>query len=265
MSTGSSGCVLNKVNNLFTCEKKCNSVEARKALLKDFTSKLHYAEVVYVDNDGQTTEEEYTILFQLSETQKDSEMIRVHGNAIIQKEEETPIKCHWSGIYLANKRGYKMKLVGDNIEKDFYVDCDGNETINFLIKKTASENSDADNEMVIEQQSSSDLNFQRYKSIRKNGLGSMQSKSVSSLEKELSNLTKGNSNTLYIEKNEVDKKISSLQLQILQLNYTIKKNIPNDLIQPAYGFCGSTKPCNIYNFCNDSRAKVMLCINDLFT
>jgi hypothetical protein len=129
----SSGCVL---KNLFTCEKKCDSLKARKALLAEFIIKGYQVEVIYVDNDGQTTEEEYTILFQLSETQKDSEMIRVHGNAIIQKEEETPIKCHWSGIYLAKNNGYKMKLSGDNIEKDFYLYCDGNETINFLIKKT---------------------------------------------------------------------------------------------------------------------------------
>ena len=137
MSTGSSGCVL---NNLFRCEKKCNSVEARKALLEDFTSKIYDAEVVYVDNDGKTTEEEYAIIFQLSENQKDSEMIRVHGNAYIKSNLEDPlIKASWSGIYLEKKHGYKMRVVGDNIEKDFYLYCDGNETINFLIKKTASE------------------------------------------------------------------------------------------------------------------------------
>ena len=66
-------------------------------------------------------------------------MIRVHGNAFLQFGEDTPIKASWSGIYLAKKNGYKMKLSGDNIEKDFYLYCDGNETINFLIKKTASE------------------------------------------------------------------------------------------------------------------------------
>jgi len=32
-----------------------------------------------------------------------------------------------------------MKLVGDNIEKDFYVDCDGNETIHFFFFLTAPE------------------------------------------------------------------------------------------------------------------------------
>ena len=132
----SSGCVF---RNLFTCEKKCDSVASRKALLQEFTSKAYQAEVVYVDNDGKTTEEEYTILFRLSETQKDSEMIRVHGNALMQFGEDTPIKVSWSGIYLAKKNGYKMRLSGDNIEKDFYLYCDGNETINFLIKKTASE------------------------------------------------------------------------------------------------------------------------------
>ena len=132
----SSGCVF---RNLFTCEKKCDSVASRKALLQEFTSKAYQAEVVYVDNDGKTTEEEYTILFRLSENQKDSEMIRVHGNAFLHFGEDTPIKVSWSGIYLAKKNGYKMRLSGDNIEKDFYLYCDGNETINFLIKKTASE------------------------------------------------------------------------------------------------------------------------------
>ena len=136
MSTGSSGCVL---RNLFTCEKKCNSLEARKALLEDFTSKIYDAEVVYVDNDGKTTEETYAIIFQLSENQKDSEMIRVHGNAFLQFGKDESIKASWSAIYLEKKHGYKMRLSGDNIEKEFYLYCDGNETINFLIKKTASE------------------------------------------------------------------------------------------------------------------------------
>ena len=129
----SSGCVF---RNLFKCEKKCDTVAKRKALLQEFTSKAYQVEVVYVDNEGKITEEEYTIKFQLSETQKDSEMIRVSGNASMQFGEDTPIKASWSGIYLAKKNGYKMKLSGDNIEKDFYLYCDGNETINFLIKKS---------------------------------------------------------------------------------------------------------------------------------
>ena len=132
----SSGCVF---RNLFKCEKKCDTVAKRKALLQEFTSKAYQVEVVYVDNEGKTTEEEYTISFQLSETQKDSEMIRVHGNAFLQFGEDTPIKASWSGHYLEKKHGYKMRLSRDNIEKDFYLYCDGNETINFLIKKTASE------------------------------------------------------------------------------------------------------------------------------
>ena len=45
MTRISSGCVL---RNFFTCEKRCDSVEARKALLEDFTSKGYSAEVVYV-------------------------------------------------------------------------------------------------------------------------------------------------------------------------------------------------------------------------
>ena len=134
----SSGCVL---KNLFTCEKKCDSLKARKALLEEFTSKLYNAEVIYVDNDGKTTEEEYNILFQLPKNQKDKEMISVHGKATILNGEDTPIKVRWVGYYISNKNGYKMRLSGDNIEKEFYLYCDGNETINFLIKKTASEGS----------------------------------------------------------------------------------------------------------------------------
>ena len=132
----SSGCVF---RNLFKCEKKCDSVASRKALLQEFTSKAYQVEVVYVDNEGKTTEEKHSIIFILTENQKDGEMIRVHGNALIRNGEDTPIKASWSGIYLAKKRGYKMKLVGDNIKKDFYLYCDGNDKINCLIKKTASE------------------------------------------------------------------------------------------------------------------------------
>lgn len=139
MSTGSSGCVLNKVNNLFTCEKKCNSVASRKALLEDFTSKRYNADVVYVDIEGKQTKEQFKISFILSEKQKDSEMNRIHGFAILQKEEDTPIRLSWVGTYLAKKGGYKMRVVRENIEKDFYVYCDGNDKINFLIKKTVPE------------------------------------------------------------------------------------------------------------------------------
>jgi hypothetical protein len=63
-------------------------------------------------------------------------MIRVYGFAILQKEKETSIKCSWSAIYLEKKHGYKVRVVGDNIEKDFYLYCDGNDKINFLIKIT---------------------------------------------------------------------------------------------------------------------------------
>ena len=63
----------------------------------------------------------------------------IHGNAFLQFGEDTLIKASWSGHYLAKNNGYKMRLSGDNIEKDFYLYCDGNETIKFLIKKTASE------------------------------------------------------------------------------------------------------------------------------
>lgn len=146
----SSGCVLRKVSQSFTCEKNCNSVEARKALLKDFTSKVYSAEVVYVGSDGKTTEENYTIDFKLSEKQKDSTMNIIYGIAILQKEGETPINLTWIGKYLAKKNGYKIKLSGENIEKEFYLYCDGNETINFLIKKTVSETSETVRQLVIQ-------------------------------------------------------------------------------------------------------------------
>ena len=138
----SSGCVLRKVNQLFTCEKNCNSVEARKALLEDFTSKVYNAEVVYVGSDGKTTEEQYTIVFILSEKQKDPTMNIIYGRAILQKGTDTPINLSWTGKYLAKKNGYKMRVGGDNIEIDFYVYCGGNDKINFLIKKTDSETSE---------------------------------------------------------------------------------------------------------------------------
>ena len=144
MSTGSSGCVFNKFTQLLSCEKRCNSVEARKALLQKFTSDVYAAEVYYVDNDGKTTEENYRIAFKLSENQSDPTMNKIHGNAILATEEDTPIKLAWLGTYLANKNEYKMKLTSteENIEKDFYLYCGGNDKINFLIKKTVSETSE---------------------------------------------------------------------------------------------------------------------------
>jgi len=136
----SSGCVLRKVSQLFTCEKNCNSVEARKALLEDFTSKVYRAEVVYVGSNGNiASEEQYNIYFRLSGNQKDPTLNIIHGSAILQKGEDTPINLTWTGTYLVKKSGYKMRVGGENIEKDFYLYCDGNDKINFLIKKTASE------------------------------------------------------------------------------------------------------------------------------
>ena len=138
----SSGCVLRKVSQLFTCEKNCNSVEARKALLEDFTSKVYRAEVVYVGSNGNiASEEQYNIYFRLSGNQKDPTLNIIHGSAILQKGEDTPINLTWTGTYLVKKSGYKMRVSGDNIEKDFYVYCDGNDKIKFLIKKTVSEDS----------------------------------------------------------------------------------------------------------------------------
>jgi len=89
----SSGCVL---KNLFKCEKKCDSVKARKALLKDFTSKVYNAEVVFTDNDGKTTEEQYAITIRLSENQKDETLMQVHGNAIIQNRYTNKMFLEWN-------------------------------------------------------------------------------------------------------------------------------------------------------------------------
>jgi hypothetical protein len=140
MSRVSSGCVLTKVNQLFTCEKNCNSVEARKALLEDFTSKRYSAELGYVGSDGNiASKEKYNISFRLSRNQKDDTLETIHGAAKIQKEEDTPINLIWTGKYLAKKSGYKMRVVGDNIEKEFNLNCGENDKINFLIKKSVPE------------------------------------------------------------------------------------------------------------------------------
>ncbi len=135
-----SGCVLRKINQLFTCEKNCNSVEARKALLEDFNSKVYRAEVVYVGSDGNiASEERYNISFKLSDNQKDHTLNIIYGSALHQKEGDGLKQLVWTGTYLAKKGGYKMRVSGDNIEKDFYVYCGGNDKINFLIKKTVPE------------------------------------------------------------------------------------------------------------------------------
>lgn len=134
----SSGCVF---KNLFTCEKNCNSVEARKALLEDFTKKRYNADVVYVDNDGKPTKEQYKISFILSKQQEDPTLTKIYGFSILQTEADTSLVLSWVGTYLEKKKGYKIRLFGGNIDKDFYVYCDGNDKINFLIKKTVSEDS----------------------------------------------------------------------------------------------------------------------------
>jgi len=235
MSSGSSGCVL---KNLFTCEKKCNSVEARKALLEDFTSKIYNAEVVYVDNDGKTTEEEYGIVFILSENQNDSEMIRVHGNAFLQFGEDTPIKASWSAIYLEKKHGYKLRLSGDNIEKEFYLYCDRNETINFSVKKTAS----------------GDANVRQFSTfgekIRLNGLGTL-----GKLELKLTNLyaiyDKYENGTLQGGEQELVDKIYTVQQQIIQLSYDKYKKIPAYLMFRANLVCGCEDSSP--TFCKDPQ------------
>ena len=254
MSTGSSGCVL---RNLFTCEKKCNSVASRKALLEDFTSKIYDAEVVYVDNDGKTTEETYAIIFQLSENQKDSEMIRVYGNASMQFNEDTPIKASWSAIYLEKKHGYKMKLSGDNIEKEFYLYCDGNETIPFSIKKTAS--GDSSNTQLISdsrptlgsgilsntEKTLIDLinKFQELDNMKKDQYEFSQL----SLSKQNSIINK--SNTLYGD-------IKNLALPLLTINNKNKNKIPTYLISTASLLCA----CNeTLNFCKDSGIDTNVC------
>ena len=137
MSTGSSGCVFNNFTQLFTCEKRCDSVEARKALLEEFTSKVYRAEVGYVGSDGNiASEEQYSISFRSSRNQKDDTLKTIHGAAILRKKEDTPKNLTWTGIYLAS--GYRMKVRGENFEKEFNLNCGSNDKINFLIKKTDS-------------------------------------------------------------------------------------------------------------------------------
>jgi len=144
----SSGCVLRKVNQLFTCEKNCNSVEARKALLEDFVSKVYNTEAVYVDSDGNKSKENYRTLFKLSQKQEDNTMNIIYGSGALLKGDEV-IKLSLTGNYLPPINGYSMKLRGENIEKEFNLSCAGNETINFFIKKTDSETSETVRQPVI--------------------------------------------------------------------------------------------------------------------
>ena len=131
----SSGCVLRKVSQLFTCEENYNTIEARKALLEDFTKKRYNAEVVYVDNMGETIEEQHKISFILSEKQNDELMNRITGSAILEKDTDMPIRLSLCGIYIQKKNGYKIRVNGENIEKEFYIHNDTNDKINFFIKK----------------------------------------------------------------------------------------------------------------------------------
>jgi len=247
----SSGCVLNKVSQIFTCEKKCNSVEARKDLLKEFTSKAYQVEVVYVDNEGKTTEEQYAIIFQLSETQKDSEMIRVHGNASMQFGEDTPIKASWSGHYLAKKNGYKMKLSGDNIEKDFYLYCDGNETIYFLIKKTASEGVRGSDMQQVKSGTGTLISLEKKLSDLINERQKLYNQEDSS---NFSSLSNSQQNTIINQVIQLNGKIGPLQLQLLQLNYTTNQTVDSKLSGIARDLCDGT-PINKYNFCQDPTVK----------
>lgn len=248
----SSGCVF---RNLFKCEKKCDTVASRKALLQEFTSKVYNAEVVYVDNEGKTTDEEYTILFRSSETQKDKDMISVHGNAFLQFGEDTPIKASWSGHYLEKKHGYKMKLVGDNIEKDFYLYCDGNETINFLSKKTAPELGSGS---VSEQSGVGTLS-----SLEKQLSDSVRERQVYNNKQDSSNfssLSNSQQNTIINQVIQLNGKIGVLQLQILSLYYTANQTVSPKLIPTAQYLCygnggGPNGENNYYNFCKDPNVK----------
>jgi hypothetical protein len=252
-------CVL---KNLFKCEKKCDTVAKRKALLKDFTSKVYNTEVVYVDKDGKTTDEQYTIKFQLSETQKDKEMIRVQGNASMQNGEDTSIKVPWSGIYLAKKNGYKMRLIGDNIEKDFYVDCDGNETINFLIKKTASEGVRGSDMQQTQSGTGTLISLEKQLSDLINERQKLYNQEYSS---NFSSLSNSQQNTIINQVIQLNGKIGVLQLQLLQLNYTTNQTVYPKLSGIARDLCDGTPKringkdvrvgVNKYNFCQDPTVK----------
>jgi hypothetical protein len=252
MTRISSGCVLTKVNQLFTCEKNCNSVEARKALLKDFTSKVYNAEAGYIDSDGNiASEEQYNIVFILSGNQKDRNLNIIHGNALLQKDEDedTPKNLVWRGNYLA-KKGYKIRVSGDNFEKDFYIYCGGNDKINFLFKKTDSETSET-----VRQVGSGN---------KRSGVGSMQSSSSTSLEQQLKNLNNKLADLIEKEKNAtnpLDKvyigdQIDATQLNILIVQYRYNKTIPDDLKPGAEKNCITN--CDGYNFCQDSEVKTFL-------
>ena len=133
----SSGCVLRKVNQLFTCEKNCNTVKARKALMKDFTNYIYTAETVYVNKIGESTEEQQKIAFILSKNQKDKEMNYIHGIALIKSGDGALKRLSWTGHFVKNK--YKMKLIGENIEIEFDLFCEGNKKINLSIRKRVSQ------------------------------------------------------------------------------------------------------------------------------
>ena len=254
----SSGCVLRKVNELFSCEKNCNSVEARKALLEDFTSKVYRAEVAYVGSNGNiASEEQYNIVFILSRNQKDDTLKIIHGLAIIQKEEDTLINLTWTGKYLVKKGGYKIRVSGENIEKDFYIYCGGNDKINFLFKKTVPE----------------DSTVSRSKGGLWYAVGSMQTPSKTKLEKQLSyyykKLATLNDN---LKKTKEDNKITNLKkiilidgyenqiynttLSILIDNYTLNKKIPPNLEKTALDSC--IFDCTKYTFCQDKNLQAQI-------
>jgi len=259
MTRISSGCVLTKVNNLFTCEKRCDSVEARKALLEDFTSKVYNAEAGYIDSDGNiASEEQYNIVFILSGNQKDRNLNIIHGNALLQKDEDedTPKNLVWRGNYLA-KKGYKIRVSGDNFEKDFYIYCGGNDKINFLFKKTVPE----------------DSTVSRSKGGLWYAVGSMQTPSKTKLEKQLSyyykklatlndNLKKTKEDTKITNFKKIilidgyENQIYNTTLSILIDNYTLNKKIPPNLEKTALDSC--IFDCTKYTFCQDKNLQAQI-------
>lgn len=129
--------IVRTINQLFSEEKNLGSVESRKALLDDFTSKVYSSEVEYIGIDGKTIDESNIMRFHLVENQKDDTLTRINGLAVIFPNEGNSIRCVLNGVYIPNKKGYKMRVLNDTLEMDFYLYCECNDNISFLIKKSS--------------------------------------------------------------------------------------------------------------------------------
>ena len=137
MTSGSGTRVFRK---LFTCEKKYNSVASRKALLKEFTSKVYNAKAVYGDAKGTTSTESYIFRCKLSENQEDETLTRITGLAAIftgKSIEDLRVDVGpLVGVYDSANDRYEISVSGSKIEKKFNIESDSHKNINFITKKT---------------------------------------------------------------------------------------------------------------------------------